>query len=319
MKTAIVCGAGGFIGGHLVKRLKQDGFWVRGVDQKHHEFAPSQADEFVIADLRNAGDCRAVFDRPFDEVYQLAADMGGIEYIQDGRHDADIMHNSMLINLNVAECCKRSLSKRVFFSSSACVYPQHNQRDPDHPNCAEDTVYPASPDSEYGWEKLLAERLFLSYGRCHGLEPRIARYHNVFGPGGTWSGGREKAPAALCRKVAQAPDGGTIDILGDGRQSRTFLYISECIEGTVRLMRSKVAEPLNIGSAELITIGGLADLIIEISGKKIDKHYVPGPTGVRGRTSDNRRIRELLGWSPVERLRDGLERTYAWIAAQSTT
>lgn len=228
-----------------------------------------------------------------------------------------VVRNSMLINLNVAESCKQTGSRRVFFSSSACIYPERNQLDPDHPNCAEDTAYPAAPDSEYGWEKLLAERLFLNYGRCHGLEPRIARYHNVFGPQGPWSGGREKAPAALCRKVAEAPDGGTIDIIGDGRQSRTFLYISECIEGTVRLMRSEVAEPLNIGSEELVTIGGLADLIIEIAGKKIEKRYVYGPVGVRGRSSDNRRIRELLGWAPAGRLRDGLEQTYAWIAAQA--
>ena len=316
MKTALVCGAGGFIGGHLVKRLKQDGFWVRGVDQKAHEFAPSPADEFAIGDLRDPSFCRDVIDRSFDEVYQLAADMGGIEYTHGRVHDAAIMHNSTSINLNVLENIRRRSIKRIFFSSSACIYPDFNQQDAGNPNCAEDTAYPAAPDSEYGWEKLYAERLYLSYGRCHGIEPRIARFHNVFGPEGAWTGGREKAPAALSRKIAEARDGGTIDIIGNGKQSRTFLFVSECIDGTLRLMRSDVVEPVNIGSDELVTVDRLADMIMDIAGKKLGKRYVPGPTGVRGRSSDNRLIRQKLDWAPAQPLRNGLEATYAWIEDQ---
>jgi GDP-D-mannose 3',5'-epimerase len=316
MKTAVVCGAGGFIGGHLVRRLKHDGFWVRAIDLKPHEFSASAADEFVLGDLRDRGLCHNVIDRQFDELYQLAADMGGTEFIHAGMYDAEIMHNSMTINLNVLEACRRSSTKRVFFPSSACVYPQRNQCDASRPSCAEDTVYPAEPDSDYGWEKLFAERLYLGYGRCHGLEPRIARYHNVFGPEGAWSGGREKAPAALCRKIVQAEDGEAIEIFGDGKQTRSFLYISQCIEGTIRLTRSGVGEPLNIGSEQSVTIDRLADLIIEIAGKKLFKKHIFGPTGVRGRTSDNRLIRAKLGWAPEECLQEGLQLTYAWIQDQ---
>jgi len=254
-----------------------------------------------------------VFDRRFDEVYQLAADMGGVEYTHGRVHDAAIMHNSTSINLNVLDNIRRQSIKRVFFSSSACIYPEYNQEDPSSPNCAEDTAYPAAPDSEYGWEKLYAERLYLVYGRCHGIEPRIARFHNVFGPEGAWRGGREKAPAALSRKIAEAQSGGTIDIIGDGKQSRTFLFVSECIEGMLRLIRSDVGEPLNIGSDELVTIDQLADMIMDISGKKLRKRYITGPTGVRGRSSDNRLIRQRLDWAPSQPLRKGLEATYAWI------
>jgi GDP-D-mannose 3',5'-epimerase len=316
MRTALVCGAGGFVGGHLIGRLKRDGFWVRGVDLKPHEFAESEADEFVLGDLRDAAFCSGVMDRPYDEVYQLAANMGGSSFICAGNYDAEILHSSMSINLNVLEAARQRSVGRIFFSSSACVYPLYNQEDPERPNCAEDTVYPAAPDSEYGWEKLTAERLYLSYSRCYGLEPRIARYHNVFGPEGTWSGGREKAPAALCRKIAAAKDGEAIEIVGDGRQSRSFLFVPECIEGTVRLMRSDVRGSLNIGSEEMVTIDQLADLIMEIAGKTLRKEYIPGPTGVRGRKSDNRLIRQQLGWAPAERLREGMKSTYIWIEEQ---
>jgi GDP-D-mannose 3', 5'-epimerase len=317
MKTALVCGAGGFIGGHLVRRLKQDGLWVRGVDQKAHEFAPSLADEFVLGDLRDPDLCRDIFDRRFDEVYQLAADMGGVEYTHGRVHDAAIMHNSTSINLNVLDNIRQQSIKRVFFASSACIYPKYNQEDPRNPNCREDSAYPAAPDSEYGWEKLYAERLYLCYGRCYGIEPRIARFHNVFGPEGVWSGGREKAPAALCRKIAETEDGGIIDIIGDGKQSRTFLFVSECIEGTLRLMRSNFGEPLNIGSDELVTIDQLANMIMDIAGKTVRKRYIPGPTGVRARTSNNWLIRQQLNWAPRQSLRRGLEVTHAWIKNQA--
>jgi len=313
MRTALVCGAGGFIGGHLVHRLKEDGFWVRGADRRPHPFIASPADEFVIGDLREAVFRNEVFDRHFDEVYQLAAEMGGAGFIYSGEHDADIMRSSMLIDINVLEGCRRRGIKRVFFPSSACVYPARNQMDAAAPNCAEDSVYPAAPDSEYGWTKLFGERLYLSHGRDNGIEPRIARYHNIFGPYGAWRGGREKAPAALCRKIAEACDGGTIDIWGDGRQSRSFLFVPEAIEGTVRLMRSEVSSPVNIGSEELVTIDQLADMITSISGKTLSKRHVAGPLGVRGRNSDNRMMRQTLGWAPSMPLRDGLERTYAWI------
>jgi GDP-D-mannose 3', 5'-epimerase len=316
MKAALVCGAGGFIGGHLVKRLKAEGFWVRGTDLKRHEYAETEADDFVVGDLRDPYFCREVVDRRFDEVYQLAADMGGAGFIFTGENDADIMHNSATINLNVLEACRRRLIRRIFYSSSACMYPAYNQEDPDSPNCAEDSAYPAAPDSEYGWEKLFSERLYLTYGRCHGIEPRVARYHNIFGPEGTWSGGREKAPAAMCRKIAAAEPGGAIEIWGDGRQTRSFLYISECIEGTVRLMRSDFTGPVNIGSEEMVTIDKLADLIMEIAGKSLEKWHIPGPLGVRGRNSDNRLIRQKLGWAPVQPLAIGLEPTYRWIERQ---
>lgn len=315
-KTALVCGAGGFIGGHLVKRLKKEGFWVRGVDLKFPEFSPTEADDFLIGDLREQSVCDRVVDRHFDEVYQLAADMGGAGYIFTGEHDADIMHNSATINLNIADRCHRRNITRVFYSSSACMYPAHNQEDPDNPNCAEDSAYPAAPDSEYGWEKLFSERLFLAYNRNHGMSNRVARYHNIFGPQGTWQGGKEKAPAAICRKVAMVRSGDPIEIWGDGSQTRSFLYVDECVEGTLRLTRSNFAGPVNIGSEEMVSINQLVDLVADISGKKIEKNHIPGPTGVRGRNSDNRLIQEKLGWSPSQTLVKGLETTYNWIEDQ---
>ncbi|MDO8408733.1 MAG: NAD-dependent epimerase/dehydratase family protein [Phenylobacterium sp.] len=315
-KTALVLGAGGFIGGHLVKRLKREGFWVRGVDLKFNEYAETQADDFVIGDLRDPYVVRQVIDRRFDEVYQLAADMGGAGYIFTGENDADIMHNSATINLNVADACHKRTIKRVFYSSSACMYPAYNQEDPDNPNCAEDSAYPAAPDSEYGWEKLFSERLFLAYNRNHGMQARVARYHNIFGPEGTWSGGKEKAPAALCRKVAETASNGTIQVWGDGLQTRSFLHVDECLEGTTRLLRSDFEGPVNIGSEEMVTINQLAHVIIDISGKSINLENIPGPTGVRGRNSDNRLIQEKLGWAPSQTLRAGLETTYEWIERQ---
>ena len=317
MRSALVCGAGGFIGGHLVKRLKADGYWVRGADLKAHEFADTEADDFAIGDLRDPYFCGHVMDRRFDEVYQLAADMGGAGFVFTGDNDADIMHNSGLINLNVLDACRRRLVGPIFYSSSACIYPAYNQQDPDSPNCEEDSAYPAAPDSEYGWEKLFSERLYLSYARCHGVDVRIARYHNIFGPEGTWDGGREKAPAALCRKVALARDGGHIEIWGDGQQTRSFLYVSECIDGTIRLMRSRFTGPVNIGSEQMVTIDKLADMIIKIAGKSVEKRHVTGPLGVRGRNSDNRLIRKKLGWAPSQPLLNGLEITYEWIERQT--
>jgi nucleoside-diphosphate-sugar epimerase len=316
LKTALVCGAGGFIGGHLVERLKSEGYWVRGVDLKFNEFQETSADDFVIGDLRDQNICRDVVDRKFDEVYQLAADMGGAGYVFTGEHDADIMHNSATINLNIADTCYRRNIKRVFYSSSACMYPAYNQEDPNNPNCAEDSAYPAAPDSEYGWEKLFSEHLYLAYNRNHGMQCRIARYHNIFGPMGTWQGGKEKAPAALCRKVAEAKNGGAIEIWGDGEQTRSFLYVDECLDGTVRLTRSEHAGPFNIGSEEMVTINQLAAVVMDIAGKKLDLNHTPGPLGVRGRNSDNRLIRKTLGWAPSQSLRAGLEKTYAWIECQ---
>ncbi len=315
-KHALVCGAGGFIGGHLVRRLKSEGFWVRGVDLKFPEYHETEADDFAIGDLRAQDFCAAVIDRRFDEVYQLAADMGGAGYIFTGEHDADVMHNSATINLNVVEACRRRNIRKVFYSSSACMYPAYNQEDPSNPLCAEDSAYPAAPDSEYGWEKLFSERLYLAYRRNHGMQAHVARYHNIFGPLGTWQGGKEKAPAAICRKVALARSGDAIEIWGDGEQTRSFLYVDECIEGTLRLLRSDFAGPVNIGSEEMVTINQLVDMVAGIAGKRIEKNHIPGPTGVRGRNSDNRLIRDRLGWAPSGRLRDGMERTYAWIEAQ---
>jgi nucleoside-diphosphate-sugar epimerase len=317
MRSALVCGAGGFIGGHLVKRLKAEGWWVRGVDLKRHEYAESEADDFAIGDLRDPYFCRHVVDRRFDEVYQLAADMGGAGFIFTGENDAEIMHNSGTINLNVLDACRKRLIQRIFYSSSACIYPARNQEDPDNPNCEESSAYPAAPDSEYGWEKLFSERLYLTYARCHGMQARIARYHNIFGPEGTWTGGREKAPAAMCRKIAMARDGDGIDIWGDGRQTRSFLYVAECVEGTLRLMRSNFAGPVNIGSEEMVSINQLADMIMDIAGKRVEKRHIPGPLGVRGRNSDNRLIRERLGWAPSQPLSAGLESTYSWIERQT--
>jgi nucleoside-diphosphate-sugar epimerase len=316
MKTALVCGAGGFIGGHLVKRLKREGFWVRGVDLKFHEYSETEADDFIVADLREQSNVRAIIDRKFDEVYQLAADMGGAGYIFTGDHDADIMHNSATINLNVLDAAYKRNIQRIFYSSSACMYPAHNQEDPDNPNCAESSAYPAAPDSEYGWEKLFSERLYLTYGRNYGMQTRVARYHNIFGPEGTWDGGKEKAPAAMCRKIAQAANDGTIDMWGDGKQTRSFLYVDECVEGTTRLLRSNVNVPVNIGSEEMVSINQLALTVAQIAGKKIELNHIPGPTGVRGRNSDNKLIKQLLGWAPEQPLRNGLEKTYSWIERQ---
>lgn len=316
MKSALVCGAGGFIGGHLIRRLKREGWWVRGVDLKLNEYAETEADDFVIGDLRDQQVVRSVIDRKFDEVYQLAADMGGAGFIFDGANDADIMHNSATINLNVLDAAYRRSISRIFYSSSACMYPVYNQEDPDNPNCAEDSAYPAAPDSEYGWEKLFSERIYLAYGRCRGMETRIARYHNIFGPEGAWDGGREKAPSAICRKIARADSGDAIEIWGDGKQTRSFLYIDECLEGTVRLTRSRHSGPFNIGSEEMVTINQLALMVADIAGKKISLTHVPGPLGVRGRNSDNRLIKEKLGWAPSEPLRKGLEKTYEWIERQ---
>lgn len=316
MKTALICGAGGFIGNHLVKRLKGEGFWVRGVDLKYPEFADTDADDFVVGDLREQATCRAVVDRRFDEVYQLAADMGGAGYIFTGENDADIMHNSATINLNMVDACMKRNVRNVFYSSSACMYPEYNQLDPDNPNCAEDSAYPAAPDSEYGWEKLFSERLFLAYNRNHGMRNRVARYHNIFGPQGTWTGGKEKAPAAICRKVAEVKSGDSIEIWGDGTQTRSFLYIEECLEGTIRLLRSGFEGPVNIGSEEMVSINQLVDLVAEIAGKAIAKSHIPGPLGVKGRNSDNRLIEEKLNWKPTRTLRSGLEKTYEWIERQ---
>lgn len=316
MKTALVCGAGGFIGSHMVKRLKDEGFWVRGVDLKFPEFWETVADDFVVGDLRDQYLCRQVVDRKFDEVYQFAADMGGAGYVFTGIHDADIMHNSAQINLNMLDTCYKRNVKRIFYSSSACMYPEYNQLEPDNPNCAEDSAYPAQPDSEYGWEKLFSERIYLSYQRNKGTQVRIARYHNIFGPYGSWKDGKEKAPAAMCRKVAMAKGGGEIEIWGDGKQTRSFLFIDECLEGTLRLTRSDWTGPVNIGSDEMVTINHLADMVMDIAGKKLTKKHIEGPLGVRGRNSDNRLIENKLGWRPMKPLQDGLAKTYRWIEAQ---
>lgn len=312
-RKALVCGAGGFIGSHLVKCLKSEGYWVRGVDLKYPEFSPTAADDFLIGDLRDASICGRVTDQPFDEVYQLAADMGGAGFVFTGDNDADIMHNSAKINLNMLEACYKRNIKKIFYSSSACIYPEYNQLDPDNPKTSEDSAYPANPDSEYGWEKLFSERLYLAFHRNYGIDIHIARFHNIFGPEGSWCDGREKAPAALCRKVAEAPDGGEIEMWGDGKQTRSFLYIDECLEGVRRLMQSDFLGPVNIGSEEMVTINQLAEIIMEIAGKKLTFKHISGPLGVRGRNSDNKLIRKKLGWEPNYSLRDGLEKTYKWI------
>jgi nucleoside-diphosphate-sugar epimerase len=316
MKKALVCGAGGFIGSHMVERLKKEGFWVRGVDLKYPDFWETVADDFVIGDLRDQYLCRQVIDCKFDEVYQFAADMGGAGFVFVGDNDADIMHNSGIINLNVLDACRKRNVKRIFYSSSACIYPEYNQLDPDNPNCAEDSAYPAEPDSDYGWEKLFSERLYLAFQRNYGMEVRIARYHNIFGPKGSWNDGREKAPAAICRKVAEAEDGGEIEIWGDGQQTRSFLFVDECLEGTLRLTRSNWTGPVNIGSDEMVSINQLADMAIDIAGKKLEKKHIEGPLGVRGRNSDNRLIEKKLGWRPTQLLKTGLEKTYEWVAKQ---
>lgn len=334
MKTALVLGAGGFIGSHMVRRLKSEGYWVRGVDLKHPEFSKSEADHFVIRDLRNARDVEELisyagcnrnpyetyamqFDKQFDEIYQFAADMGGAGYIFTKEHDADIMHNSATINLNVLSAVVKHKDKnlpKIFYSSSACMYPEHNQLDPDNPNCEESSAYPANPDSEYGWEKLFSERLYLAYARNYNLNVRIARYHNIYGPEGTWCGGKEKAPAAICRKVAEAKN--EIEVWGDGKQTRSFLYIDECIEATRRLMKSDFIGPVNIGSDEMVTINQLVDIAQEISGKSLHVKHIDGPLGVRGRNSDNKLIAEKLGWAPNYPLKNGIRNTYNWIESQ---
>ncbi len=313
---ALVCGAGGFIGSHLVRRLKSEGYWVRGVDLKNPEFSPTAADDFRIGDLRDPRVCAQTVEGGFDEVYQLAADMGGAGYIFTGDHDAVVMHNSATINLNMVEVCRLSGVKKIFYSSSACIYPAYNQEDPNNPNCAEDSAYPAAPDSEYGWEKLFSERMYLAYSRNFGLNVRIARFHNIFGPEGTWTGGREKAPAALSRKVAETSVGGSIEIWGDGKQTRSFLYIDECLEGVRKLMASDFIGPVNIGSDEMISINDYARMVMRIAGKDLTIRNIDGPLGVRGRTSDNRVIQDKLGWAPSRSLEEGTRKTYAWVAAQ---
>ena len=330
MKKILVLGAGGFIGGAMMKRLKAEGHWVRGVDIKEHEFfdAHTVADEFVLGDLRDPVICNEVVTEDIDEIYQFAADMGGAGFVFTGENDADIMHNSAMINLNIAEQMVKKKINRVFYSSSACMYPEHNQMDPDNPNCTEDSAYPANPDSEYGWEKLFSERLWLAFARNYGLTVRIGRYHNIFGPEGTWDGGREKAPAAFCRKVAKAQSGESIEVWGDGLQTRSFLYIDECIEATRRLMDHPTFEgPVNIGSEEMIAINKFAQMAIDISGKNLsinnlqgqqfkDKYGFKCPVGVRGRNSDNTLIREKLDWDYEQPLYKGMEKAYLWIKKQ---
>ena len=339
-RTALVLGAGGFIGSHMVKRLKADGYWVRGVDLKSPEFSKTEADEFVHGDLRDPTFVKRVLEykgdrgnfynsvpyryiHAFDEIYQFAADMGGAGFVFTGENDAEIMQNSVTINLNVLEQQRlmneekgRNYTK-IFYSGSACMYPEHNQLDPDNPDCREESAYPADPDSEYGWEKLFSERLYLAYNRNHGIPVRIARYHNIFGVEGTWKGGREKAPAAICRKVAELPkEGGTIDVWGDGLQTRSFLYVTECVEATFRLMQSNFQGPVNIGSEEMVTINQLVDTAAKVAGKKVEKNHIDGPLGVRGRNSNNDLIREKLGWDYSMTLEEGISKTYNWINSQ---
>jgi len=325
MKKALVLGAGGFIGSHMVKRLKKEGYWVCGVDLKYPEFGKTEADEFIIGDLRNPLIVKEVMLPPnqndigkgsFDEVYQFAADMGGAGYVFTGDNDADIMHNSAMINLNVAEWAVKYKIKILFYSSSACIYPKYNQMDPNNPKLSEDSAYPAAPDSEYGWEKLFSERLYFTFHKNLGLNIKITRFHNIFGPEGTWEGGKEKAPAALCRKVIEAKDGDFIEVWGDGKQTRSFLYIDECLEAVRRLMDSDFMGPVNIGSEEMISINNLVRMIIGISGKNLNIKNIEGPEGVRGRNSDNKLYREKIGWEVSQPLKVGIEKTYRWIEEQ---
>jgi len=314
---ALVLGAGGFIGEHIAKYLVDRGWWVRGVDIKKHEHKETSCQDFVIGDLREQSLVRSVVDQRFDMVFQLAADMGGAGYINTNLYDADVMNNSASINLHVLDACHRRLIKRVFFSSSACVYNEELQSSTDNPDCRESTAYPAHPDSEYGWEKLFSERMYLAYNRQHSMQNRVARFHNIFGEYGTWRGGKEKSPAAICRKVAMAVNGGEIEVWGDGLQTRSFLYIDECVEGVMRLMNcDHFSGPVNIGSSHMISINQLVELVADIAGKKINIKHVPGPQGVRGRTSDNELIKQQLDWQPSENLRLGLEKTYHWIEQQ---
>jgi GDP-D-mannose 3',5'-epimerase len=339
-KTALVLGAGGFIGSHMVKRLRAEGYWVRSVDLKRPEYGASEANEFIIGDLRDVNIVkRAIrfggysssfyaqiaeqFLQPFDEIYQFAADMGGAGFVFTGENDADIMHNSVTINLNLLDEQVRlngyhGVNKtKIFYSGSACMYPEHNQLDPDNPDCREESAYPANPDSEYGWEKLFSERLYFAYNRNYNIPVRVARYHNIFGPEGTWDGGREKAPAAICRKVALLPDeGGCIDVWGDGLQTRSFLFVDECIEATRRLMDSDFIGPVNIGSEEMVTINQLVDTAAKVAGKTVEKNHIDGPLGVRGRNSNNDLIREKLGWDYSQTLEEGIAKTYKWIVEQ---
>ena len=336
-KTALVLGAGGFIGSHMVKRLRQEGYWVRGVDLKRPEFSDTEANEFIQGDLRDVNFVRRCirfsgylgnfyqvisekFVKPFDEIYQFAADMGGAGFVFTGENDADIMHNSVTINLNVLDEQRKfneshDVKKtKIFYSGSACMYPEHNQLDPDNPDCREESAYPADPDSEYGWEKLFSERLYFAYNRNYGIPVRVARYHNIFGPEGTWDGGREKAPAAICRKVAYLPqEGGSIEVWGDGLQTRSFLYIDECIEATRRLMDSEFIGPVNIGSEEMVTINQLVETAAKVAGKEVTKIHIDGPLGVRGRNSNNDVIRRELGWDYSQTLEEGISKTYSWI------
>ena len=339
-KTALVLGAGGFIGSHMVRRLRSEGYWVRGVDLKHPEFSKTEAHEFIQGDLRDVSFVERVIQfkgyqgnfyhnvpsrylQPFDEIYQFAADMGGAGFVFTGENDADIMHNSCSVNLNVLESVRKFNditgwnTTKIFYSGSACMYPEHNQLNPDNPDCREESAYPAAPDSEYGWEKLFSERLFLAYHRNYKIPVRVARYHNIFGPEGTWEGGREKSPAAICRKVAQLPeDGGTIEVWGDGKQTRSFLYIDECIEATRRMMESDFIGPVNIGSEEMVTINQLVDTAAKVAGKKVSKNHIDGPLGVRGRNSNNDLIRKELGWDYSQTLEEGIAKTYNWIKEQ---
>jgi nucleoside-diphosphate-sugar epimerase len=327
MKKILVLGGGGFIGGHLSKRLKDEGHFVRAVDIKNHEYFNENefCSEFILGDLRNPNFVSKIMFAPnqsttevgaFDEVYQLAADMGGAGYIFTGENDANVMHNSSLVNLNVLHYATSMGVKKIFYSSSACMYPEHNQLDPNNPNCEESSAYPANPDSEYGWEKLFSERLYLAYNRNYGIDVRIARFHNIFGPYGTYKGGKEKAPAAISRKISEVLDGGEIEVWGDGEQTRSFLYIDECLEGVIRLMDSNFTGPVNIGSDEMVTINQLVRYVTDISGKEIYVKHIDGPTGVRGRNSDNKLIQEKLGWQPTQPLYDGLIKTYEWINKQ---
>jgi len=316
MKKILICGAGGFIGSHLVENLKQQGHYVIGADLKYPLYAESPADEFRIMDLRNQRNVEQLVTSDIDEIYQLAADMGGAGYIFTGEHDADIMHNSAMINLNLLHEMQKKNVKNVFYSSSACMYPEHNQTDPSNPLLSEESAYPAAPDSEYGWEKLFSERLYMSYARNYGMRVRIARFHNIFGPNGSWNNGKEKSPAALCRKIAMCSDHGVIDVWGPGNQTRSFLYIDECIEGMQRIMASDCQVPLNLGSERMISINNLVFLIAKLVNKSIAIHNVDGPMGVRGRTSHNKLIKEMINWSPNEDLESGLIKTYNWIQEQ---